>query len=312
MASTEPESSALSAIESELSTRPPSAEEQPARLTSPQLPSSSVIQRTRTSFVWRHMPGPVNFIYTRGQHVYWRCKYCTKEYRESGGTGYIALHLKTAHDIHDTIKQQKSSAQQLSIATAFQQGEESQCKRRRLNSLPSSLNPATLEQLFVRWISSCSVGFRMAERPEFRDLLFFLNPGINTWLPTEHHTIQAWTMRTYEAEKQHVQLALQSARSKIHFTVDLWTSANSKALLGMIGHYFADSGDLCQSVLALRELDGPHSGENQSQLVMEVIEEYGIACKVGYFMMDNAENNETMIRSLSLCESCPAVAASGG
>ena len=44
----------------------------------------------------------------------------------------------------------------------------------------------------------------MAERPEFRDLLFFLNPGINTWLPIEHHTIQAWTMHAYKAEKQHV------------------------------------------------------------------------------------------------------------
>ena len=79
----------------------------------------------------------------------------------------------------------------------------------------------------------------------------------------------------------------------------------------MIGHYFADGGDLCQSVLALRELDGPHTGENQSQLVMRVIEEYGIASKVGYFMMDNAENNETMIRNLSLCESPPAVAVPG-
>jgi hypothetical protein len=29
-------------------------------------------------------------------------------------------------------------------------------------------------------------------------------------------------------------------------------------------------------------------------------------------MIDNAENNETIMRSLSLCESCPAVAASGG
>jgi hypothetical protein len=130
MASTEPGSSVLSAVESALSTMPPSAEEQSTRLTSPQLLSSSVIQRSRTSFVWKHMPGPINSIYTRDQRVYWRCKYCTKEYRESGGTGYIALHLKTAHDIHDTDKQQKASAQQLSIASAFQQGEESQYKRR--------------------------------------------------------------------------------------------------------------------------------------------------------------------------------------
>jgi hypothetical protein len=69
-------------------------------------------------------------------------------------------------------------------------------------------------------------------------------------------------MRAYEAEKQYVQQALQSAQSKINFTLDLWSSSNSKVLLGMIGHYFADNGDLCQSVLALRELDGQHTGEN--------------------------------------------------
>jgi hypothetical protein len=48
----------------------------------------------------------------------------------------------------------------------------------------------------------------MAERPEFRDLLFFLNPGINAWLLTDYHTIQAWTIRIYKTEKQHVQQAL--------------------------------------------------------------------------------------------------------
>jgi hypothetical protein len=31
---------------------------------------------------------------------------------------------------------------------------------------------------------------------------------------------------------------------------------------------------------------------------MEIIEEYSIASKVGYFMMDNAENNDTMMRTL--------------
>ena len=110
---------AVSFLESELSTVSPSTEEHSTRSTSPQLLSSSVIQRSRTSFVWKHMPGPINSIYTRGQRVYWRCKYCTKEYRESGGTGYIALHLKTAHYIHNTAKQQQASSQQLNIAFAF-------------------------------------------------------------------------------------------------------------------------------------------------------------------------------------------------
>src|ERR1700730_17964505 len=94
-------------------------------------------------------------------------------------------------------------------------------------------------------------------------------------------------------------MALIASILTIHFTVDLWTSSNSLALLGMIAHSFTENGQLCQSVLALRELEGQHTGENQAQLIMKIITEYGIVSQVGYLMMDNAENNETMIRALS-------------
>ena len=60
---------AVSFLESELSTVSPSTEEHSTRSTSPQLLSSSVIQRSRTSFVWKHMPGPVNTIYARGEYT---------------------------------------------------------------------------------------------------------------------------------------------------------------------------------------------------------------------------------------------------
>lgn len=142
----------------------------------------------------------------------------------------------------------------------------------------------------------------MIESSQFRNLLYFLNPNINKALPMSHSTIKIWTVEAYTAEKTRVQQALQCAQSKVHFTVDLWTSVNSKALMGIIGHYVADNGDLRESVLAFRPLHGQHTGENQSQVIMEVIKEYGIASKVGYFMMDNAENNETMIRALSSCK----------
>jgi hypothetical protein len=33
---------------------------------------------------------------------------------------------------------------------------------------------------------------------------------------------------------------------------------------------------------------------------MQVINDYGIASKVGYFMMDNADNNDTMMEALSI------------
>lgn len=73
--------------------------------------------------------------------------------------------------------------------------------------------------------------------------------------------------------------------------------------MGIIVHYFANNGDLRESVLSFRELQGQHTGENQARLVIAAVEEYGIATKVRFFMMDNAENNETMIRAFSQSKS---------
>jgi hypothetical protein len=131
--------------------------------------------------------------------------------------------------------------------------------------------------------------------------LQYLNDNINKCLPSSHSTIQLWTIRTYESEKLRIQQTVQSALSKVHFTVDLWTSPNSLAIIGVIAHYIAENGELQQSVLALREIDGRHTGTNMADCIMEVINEYGIASKVGYFVMDNADNNDTMIQALSIC-----------
>lgn len=256
-------------------------------------------KRSRTSFIWSHMPGDPNTVYFNGQQVIvWRCGICKKEYHEAGGTRGPKKHLLKCHSITDPKEGTKLLAQTMSIAEAFERGQEAMLytKRRKLHK---SFDIATFQQLFIRWIARCSLPLRMSERPEFRELLMFLNPEAENALPANHETVRNWTMEAFHVEKRRVQQAVHGAISKVHFTVDLWTSTNSLALLGIIAHYFAEDGQLQESVLALRELEGRHTGANQSQLILKVIDEFGIASKVGYFMMDNAENNETMMQSLS-------------
>ena len=150
---------------------------------------------------------------------------------------------------------------------------------------------------------NCSVSFRMATLPEFRALLCYFNPEIGNWLPNSIPTIRTWTLQTFEAQKHRIQREVQSALSKIHFTVDLWTSPNALAIIGMVApHYTSESDQLEHSFLALRELDGKHSGQNIASLIMQIINDYGVPSKVGYFMMDNADNNDTMMEALSECK----------
>jgi hypothetical protein len=87
-----PESSALSSINS---TELDAFEQSSASSSNLQTQQPNLLPkciRNRSSFVWNHMPGPANTMYTKEgtSLVVWRCKYCLKELLASGGTAHIA------------------------------------------------------------------------------------------------------------------------------------------------------------------------------------------------------------------------------
>ena len=43
-------------------------------------------------------------------------------------------------------------------------------------------------------------------------------------------------------------------------------------------------------------------GEQLAQVAIDMITDYGIAAKLGYFMIDNTSNNDTMMVELSICK----------
>jgi hypothetical protein len=190
--------------------------------------------------------------------------------------------------------------QQASIQNAMDIARENPQKRRRLNeSQGESMDPDQLEILYVRWVSACSVSFRMVECPEFRALLFYINKDIDTWLPRSHNTVRDWVVRQYEAQKAKIKASLKRSTTRIHISCDLWSSPNSLAILGIVAHFITGDGELRHIVLALREIDGAHTGENLSPVILDVIVDYGFESNLGFFMMDNASNNDTMMNHLS-------------
>lgn len=227
--------------------------------------STPTQKRDRRSKIWDYNETSRDTRITNSSgKTLWRCKLCHKEYLESGGTANISSHLIKAHSV-DIMSSQaaKVLSRQTSIKEAMARGQETSYKRRRLAEEPDTgrtMDPAVLEHLYVRWITACSVPFRMVSREEFRAFLHYLNPEVDVWLPDSHTSIQAWTLRTYENERLRIQQKVQSALSKVHFTVDLWSSPNSLAILGIIAHYISENGELTHSVLALKEIEGKHSG----------------------------------------------------
>ena len=70
-------------------------------------------------------------------------------------------------------------------------------------------------------------------------------------------------------------------------------------MIGLIAQYIGEDGTLEKLLLALKEIIGRHTGDNMARYVMEAIDDYRIASKLGFFQMDNATNNDTLLGALS-------------
>ncbi|EXK24176.1 hypothetical protein FOMG_19084 [Fusarium oxysporum f. sp. melonis 26406] len=214
----------------------------------------------------------------------WRCKHCERAYAGSGGAAAPAKHLMDPPpDGHGPPKGAPCTVKVATIRTILEQAHaaaaENPPKRRRLNDQSGdSIDPDQLEVLYVRFITARSLPFRLVECPEFRALSAYINNDIDNWLPDTHET----------------------TRKCIMWHCDLWTSPNSLAILGVVGHYVTEDGQLEHHILALKDIDSEHDGSHLAAAILEVVDEWGFASKLEYFVMDNAGNNDTMMRSLSL------------
>ncbi|WKT54430.1 hypothetical protein QSH57_005014 [Fusarium oxysporum f. sp. vasinfectum] len=163
-------------------------------------------------------------------------------------------------DGHGLPKGAPRTAKVTTIRTIIEQArvaaEENPRKRRRLNDQSGdAIELDQLEALYVRSITACSLPVWLVECPEFRALLAYINNDIETWLPDTHDTVKTWIMRQYECQKERVKQRIQSAKSRIHISYDLWTSPNSLAILGVVAHCVTEDGQLEHHVLALKDID---------------------------------------------------------
>ena len=92
---------------------------------------------------------------------------------------------------------------------------------------------------------------------------------------------------------------IQSALSKIHLFFDVWTSPNKILFLGICTHFVdRDSQQLFKALIGLCPLTG-HGGDKQAEVLIPVIEDFGIARKIGYCIGDNHGSNDKVCHAIS-------------
>lgn len=71
-------------------------------------------------------------------------------------------------------------------------------------------------------------------------------------------------------------------------------------MTGVCVHHLNADGKLEDYLLGLPELHGQHSGNNIATIVASTLRQFGVdKDRVGYFVLDNAYNNDTAIEALA-------------
>ena len=239
--------------------------------------SSKVFGKTRTSWVWKYGEEAST---NSPEKWLWRCNLCpiksiAKKF-DARGTGHIMQHLHTCHRI---TEKGAISTNQTTLRKPL-------------------IDPLVLRKLVAEWIIDRCHAFNKVEAESFRKILAYIDVTAINKLLKSGTTIRTNIVQYFHNAKPIVIEALSTARSKIHLSFDLWTAPNYVPILGITGHWTTDDYMIKTSLLALREISGPHDGQNIGQVIYDVIKDFKFESKVGYFMRDNATNNDTAIQSI--------------
>ncbi len=154
------------------------------------------------------------------------------------------------------------------------------------------INEALVSLIIVRNLLS-----RIVEQPEFHTLCLAFNPQADGKLTTAYSTIPKLIEATFQISKDIVRKKLQSALSRIHLSLDIWTSPNHHLFLGIVAHFIDNGEKKQQALLALRTVPN-HTGEEQANVLFQVLQDFGIVERLGVIMGDNASNNDTLCRAI--------------
>jgi hypothetical protein len=242
-------------------------------------------KRGKSSHVWDTDKGFEIIDVKTGSKHYYCIQCCDKEKNENyipfivSGTSNLIDHWKRKHGIDKNGKPVKS------LKTPSQDTS---------GSLTSLFDFKIWKLVFIQWIVYCHIAFSQIENPYFKEMVKLLNEGLAALIPGRK-TIRKWIVMEFEKRKKELRHELRAARSNIHISFDLWTSPNCYAIMAIVAHYIDSSGERQAKLIALRSIDGEHTGENMAALLLKVFREYKIGSRVGFFMLDNASTNDVCV-----------------
>ena len=153
--------------------------------------------------------------------------------------------------------------------------------------------------LYFRWIIVVDIEFSQIKNLDFKVFLQYINKFANVMLSFSNFIIQVKIILLYKKEKKRVRYLLNSTIILIHVTCDDWISSNRLKFLNVITHFIDEKKTLRIMLLTLKKIKNNHNDENMTIIIHKVTRTYDFRDKLSYFVMNNVNNNDTMMKIIS-------------
>ena len=261
-------------------------------------------RRPRTGWVWEY---GYDIEKDGSGHRFWLCKECHQKKTtithiyDAASTSQANGHIEDVHRINQDGPMSPLRKKQRTLFDIANLNSHRPKDQAMVNAFIASFDPLHFQRLLIRWVACDNVPFNKLESPYFRELMEYANSAIieSGSLPT-HNTIREWIVRLFNSHKGIVTELLGRSLSRINVSFDAWSSRKFTSLLGLTVHFLDEEGKLRTFLLGLPQIEGRHTGENLAERVGEIINEFGFEDRIGYFVTDNADNNDTCLEDLGI------------
>ena len=265
------------------------------------IPSGSKRSKSQsTSAVWDHCRTAHGT--EKKENKY--CKYCKEDSEDpvysTTNSQNMRMHIKRKHQINIELNPSRVQIVALQQLKELYRQAESSGQTSEINTLvfQKQLNQDVINEALVSLIVVRNLPFAAVEWPEFHAFCQVLNPESKGFVTTTHSQVKNKIEKAYEIHKDTVRKKLQSALTNIHLSVDIWTSPNKHLLLGVTGDFIDCMEEKhLKTLLGLRPVAG-HSGEDQFDVLLPILQEYSIVRKLGAVVGDNSGTNDTLCRAI--------------
>ena len=155
------------------------------------------------------------------------------------------------------------------------------------------------EYFYIRWIINSNLIFEQTINENFRIFIQYLNVSINAMFFNSNNTIKTLIQILFRESRVRIRYILNHTIFDIYIIYDVWNFSNRLNMLIVVIYFVNEKMQQKILLFFLSKFQIFYTKKNMIQIVLNTFDVYEIRNNLSYFVMNNAKNNDIMMKIIS-------------